>query len=408
MNPFESLLTVVFGGVLLCARGAPADELIRVDLVSSYDGEETWSLVNVPDSYVPGTPTPLVIGCHGMGGGADDAISFLKGPTSSRGWILAAPHTHGERSDGETSLAARAAQHDLIDLLQYCMDQYDIDPDRVYLSGASMGGMQTSISAAKYPDVFAAAWEWMGPADMEVIWYELDGSFLFQDLADDSVIECGGDPSEQPFEYRRRSATEYAMNLRTVPFKIGHGRTDILVHPHHARDLDQAIEAYDPLYYDGIYWHWGSHWVLPRHARMTVSWFEDKVLQPSPDFLLLTVDETMRIHYLDVEPTQPDLRFARLQSEIFPSTNSWDLQVQGAARVGIYLADVALDGGADLQLDVKRAGEVDLEWIGVTGQVGAVLRDGEPFGDYSLEFGRLVLHATGQGIRTEAYSVLMN
>lgn len=408
MNNSKSCLAVLVGSVFLSMSAAPADELIRVDLISSYDGAATWSLVNIPDSYVPGTPVPLVIGCHGMGGSADDAITFLAGPTSQRGWILAAPQTHGERSDGETSLAARAAQHDLIDLLQYCMDNYDIDADRVYLSGASMGGMQTSISAAKYPDVFAAAWEWMGPADMEVIWYELDGSFLFQELADESVIECGGKPDEQPFEYRRRSATEYAMNLRTVPFKIGHGRTDILVRPHHAKDLDRAIRAYDPLYYDGIYWHWGSHWVLPRHARMTVSWFEDKVLRPSPDFLLLTVDEDMRIHYLDVGPRQPDAEFARLQSEVLPEINTWDLQVQGASRVGLYLADSALDGGHDLALDVLRAEPVDLEWIGITGEVGAVLRDNEPFSDYTLDSGTLTLHARESGIRSETYAVLMN
>ncbi len=384
---------------------ASADQTIRVDLISSYDGAPTWSLVHIPDAYTPGDPTPLVIGCHGMGGDAYSAIDGFASHTGPRGWILAAPHTHGERSGGETSLAARAAQHDVIDLVQYCLDHYDIDSDRIYLSGGSMGGLQTSISAAKYPDLFAAAWEWMGPADLEVIWYEIDGSFLFQGLADDTVIECGGEPTEQPFEYRRRSALEYAMNLRSVPFKIGHGRTDILVYPHHANDLDAAIRSWDPLYYDGILWHWGSHWILPRHFARTVEWFEDKVLLPSPDFLQLTVDEDLRYHYLDVAPRAPDNDFARLQSELLPAANTWDLKIRGALRAGLYLADSSLNGGSDLALSVLRLDEIDLVLIGLEGTVDAVQRNGVPFADYEIEGARLVLHAPGNGRVEEDYLI---
>ncbi|MDP6763401.1 MAG: prolyl oligopeptidase family serine peptidase, partial [Planctomycetota bacterium] len=207
--------------IVVLSRAAPVhalDEPFRIDLVSSYDGAPTWSMVHVPDGYDPLVPVPLVLSCHGMGGDAHSAIDGVYKQTNSRGWLAVAPHTHGERSDGQTSLAARAAQHDLIDLIDWMVENYAVDEERIYLTGASMGGLQSSMSAAKYPHVFAAAWEWMGPADVEEIWYELDGSLLFQELADDTVIECGGTPDEQLFEYRRRSPADFAMNLRTVPF----------------------------------------------------------------------------------------------------------------------------------------------------------------------------------------------
>ncbi len=396
--------------MLVCTIGfasgtASADQTIRVDLISSYDGEETWSMLHIPDAYTPGVPAPLVISCHGMGGSATDALNGVSPHSGPRGWIVAAPHTHGERSGGETSLGARAAQHDVLDLMLYCLDHYDIDVDRIYLTGGSMGGLQTTLSAAKYPDLFAAAWEWMGPTDLEIIWYELDGSLLFQQLADDTVIECGGDPAEMLFEYRRRSAVEYAMNLRTVPFKIGHGRTDILVYPHHARDLDAAIRSWDPQHYDGVFWHWGSHWILPRQTERTMEWFEDKRLLPSPDFLQLTVDEDLRYHYLDIAPREPDSNFARLQSELLPATNTWDLKVRGAARAGLYLADSSLDPGADLAVTVLRLDAMDIELIGLEGSVGDVMRNGSPFYDYEIDGSRLVLHAPGMGRVDESYAL---
>ena len=394
--------------IVVLSRAAPVhalDEPFRIDLVSSYDGAPTWSMVHVPDGYDPLVPVPLVLSCHGMGGDAHSAIDGVYKQTNSRGWLAVAPHTHGERSDGQTSLAARAAQHDLIDLIDWMVENYAVDEERIYLTGASMGGLQSSMSAAKYPHVFAAAWEWMGPADVEEIWYELDGSLLFQELADDTVIECGGTPDEQLFEYRRRSPADFAMNLRTVPFKIGHGRTDILVRPHHAADLSRAIEAWDPLYFDGTYWHWGSHWILPHHVTMTLDWFEDKVRRAPPHELVLTSDEEKDYYYLDVAPALPDEAYAQLMSVLDEDTNTWDLRIRDASSVGLRLDEAYLDPGADIRIDLARLGAPELVLDGITGVVSGVDRQNSPWPHWELDGDRLTLDTEGEGPVQETFTV---
>lgn len=46
---------------------------------------------------------------------------------------------------------------DLILLLDHLLENYEIDPDRVYLTGLSMGGYGTWACSADYPERFAAA-----------------------------------------------------------------------------------------------------------------------------------------------------------------------------------------------------------------------------------------------------------
>lgn len=47
-------------------------------------------------------------------------------------------------------------QHDLIDMLDYVLENYDADTSRVYLSGLSYGGFGTWYMGSHYPDRFAA------------------------------------------------------------------------------------------------------------------------------------------------------------------------------------------------------------------------------------------------------------
>ncbi|MHC4548484.1 MAG: hypothetical protein ACYTEZ_06880 [Planctomycetota bacterium] len=114
----------------------------------------------VPRSYDPLVPTPLVIGLHGGGtGGADgklvvgsgwQAMNFYRGHCEQRGWICACP----------TALVGgwRAkANSELVDaLLEELCALYNIDENRVYLVGHSMGGGGTWSQGARLPETWAA------------------------------------------------------------------------------------------------------------------------------------------------------------------------------------------------------------------------------------------------------------
>ena len=114
----------------------------------------------VPDKYNPLLPTPLVIGLHGGGaGGADgklvvgsgwQAMNFYQRRCDARGWICACP----------TALRAGwggGANDDLIDaIIEELSALYNIDENRVYLVGHSMGGGGTWVQGARTPERWAA------------------------------------------------------------------------------------------------------------------------------------------------------------------------------------------------------------------------------------------------------------
>ena len=113
----------------------------------------------VPESYDPLMPTPLVIGLHGGGaGGADgklvvgsghSAMNFYRGHCERLGWICACP----------TALRAgwrNKPNNELIDaLLDELRALYNIDENRIYLTGHSMGGGGSWSQGARLPETWA-------------------------------------------------------------------------------------------------------------------------------------------------------------------------------------------------------------------------------------------------------------
>ena len=239
----------------------------NVPLTSSYDGISHQVWYQVPDGYTGSTPVPLLIGMHGWSGTGEMMLNFMGPAVNERGWLFAAPNTHGAYYlDGRQAMAWPGAQHDVIDAIEYMMSSYNVDTSRIYIAGPSMGGHDTTVMATKYPDVFAAAVEWAGFTDVTTWYvelYDLDSQPGYyqqwrlrqmrreMDPGCDPEVDldfeqgCGTPPAE-PFEYQRRSTTEMPQNSRLVPLKIWHDVEDILIDVHHARDLRDAINSWHP------------------------------------------------------------------------------------------------------------------------------------------------------------------
>jgi len=114
----------------------------------------------VPESYDPLVPTPLLVGLHGGGaGGADgklvvgsgkEAMPFYKERCQARGWICVCPN----------ALVAgwsNRANSDLIDaVLEELYALYNIDENRIYLTGHSMGGGGAWAQGARLMGTWAA------------------------------------------------------------------------------------------------------------------------------------------------------------------------------------------------------------------------------------------------------------
>ncbi|MEK6299295.1 MAG: prolyl oligopeptidase family serine peptidase [Acidobacteriota bacterium] len=110
----------------------------------------------VPSGYDKSKPFPLVIALHGMGGDENSYLSFygqgaFKTEAERRGYIVACP-----KGRKPASMYVGDAEKDVMDVLAEVRRAYNIDADRIYLTGHSMGGFGTWSVAMNHPEVFAA------------------------------------------------------------------------------------------------------------------------------------------------------------------------------------------------------------------------------------------------------------
>jgi predicted peptidase len=152
----------------------------------------------------PGKNLPLVIFLHGAGERGDDNQAQLKHGSS----LFASDKTRndypalvafpqcpkGQWWSGDNLKNALALTHDLT-------SRYPVDPDRVYITGISMGGFGSWAAISAEPETFAAA----------------------------APICGGGNPKK-------------ADEIKDIPIWAFHGADDTVVKPDKSREMVEAVK----------------------------------------------------------------------------------------------------------------------------------------------------------------------
>lgn len=120
--------------------------------------------VYVPESYSKRRKHPLIVALHGLGGNEDSMFRDFYGMkplAEEKGYLMVAPM--GFRVDGgygenpiRPNRNGRLSEQDVLNVLELMREAYNVDPERVYLMGHSMGAIGTWRLAAKYPTTWAA------------------------------------------------------------------------------------------------------------------------------------------------------------------------------------------------------------------------------------------------------------
>ncbi|TFH42441.1 MAG: DNRLRE domain-containing protein [Lysobacterales bacterium] len=265
-----------------------------VQVESSWDGTTQRAMIQEPIGYDPvmsGT-LPLVVALHWWSASDYDAMTWMAQAASDYGWLLVCPDVRHESLHTPTL----AAQSDIMDAMNMMFSEYNIDQDRVYLAGISMGGMMAATFAAKNPHLFAAVAELKGATDVTAWYYEAP-SRQIHFLHDTN----NNTPYQDPFTYQRMSSANMPMNLRNLPTVIVHGLQDAVVLYHHASDLKAGMDAWDPvdveLYpYEGGHEadhpDWGAHGIL--------AFFDKHVRNERPLRVVVRTDEPKPYYWLDI------------------------------------------------------------------------------------------------------------
>ena len=158
---------------------ANIEALERVE-VRSYLFEEAGGIsmeygLYVPTSYRMNTPTPLVVALHGNGSGvmymmeynnlvelAEDYGFIVATPIgfSETGWFGSKPmagfKVTARNRALDTNTISRLSEKDVINVLNELIEEFNVDENRIYLMGQSMGGGGTWYLGSKYPNIWAA------------------------------------------------------------------------------------------------------------------------------------------------------------------------------------------------------------------------------------------------------------
>ena len=182
LGPFVAALLVLPSSALSQEWVQPArsqanlDALARVQVRTHVLGEspgvEIPYGVYVPTTYDDARVTPLVIALHGLGSDHMYMMEYnnLVELAEQHGYLVATPMGfnergwYGSRGPGNTSRDPNAlpqnlgelSEKDVMAVLAIMRRDFNVDPDRTYLIGQSMGGGGTWHIGLKYPDEWAA------------------------------------------------------------------------------------------------------------------------------------------------------------------------------------------------------------------------------------------------------------
>src|SRR5580765_6428441 len=119
----------------------------------AHDGLPRRAYVIVPAAYVPGTPIPLVISPHGRGVGARTNVRRWGRLPALGHFAVVNPEGQGRAltlfswgDPGEIRDLAR-----MPDIVEEALPWLRVDRHRVYAFGGSMGGQETLLLVARYP-----------------------------------------------------------------------------------------------------------------------------------------------------------------------------------------------------------------------------------------------------------------
>lgn len=148
------------------AQFGPVDPRVEMrTYVFADTGERIPYGVFVSSSVTMERKAPLVVALHGLGASQESMVrtSFRAVELAEKGgYILVVPlgynssGWYGVQAGGSVQQQREYSEKDVMNVLAMVRDEFNIDDDRIFLMGHSMGGAGTLHLGMKYPSIWAA------------------------------------------------------------------------------------------------------------------------------------------------------------------------------------------------------------------------------------------------------------
>lgn len=204
--------------------------------------------VFVPRDYTPRKKWPLVVFLHGYGPDISKINPWIPGPetwevATERGFILAVPY--GRRNSDFVSIG----EDDTLAVTDLVSARYNVDSERTFLLGTSMGGYGAHAVGLHSPERFAGVAVMCGRTDF-YLWFNLQREEV---------------PAWKRVLYDADDPRHLKRNAAQLPILMQHGALDNIVPAEHSRRLYADLKALgSPVFYREI--PYATHYIYWQHA----------------------------------------------------------------------------------------------------------------------------------------------
>ncbi len=217
--------------------------------ITARDGLPLEGYLSLPQGVLDSSKLPTVLLVHGGPWvrdtwGYDTATQFL----NNRGYAVLSINYRGSTGYGKQFMLASKKEFagkmhdDLIDTIDWAIDEGISDPDRIAIMGRSYGGYATLVGMTKTPDRFACGIDIVGVADLaslleNVPAYWRNSMHLWHEVV--------GDPAnpEDRADMDKRSPLNFANNVQN-PILIMHGINDPRVNVDQSERMVSELKKY--------------------------------------------------------------------------------------------------------------------------------------------------------------------
>lgn len=199
----------------------------RVFVVSSLDGTRQPSYVWTP-AIPKGEKRPLLVRLHSWSYGYEQENAAWFAEAVDREWIYLHPNFRG-RNDNPQACGSKLARQDVLDAIDWAIENHAVDTERIYVCGVSGGGHMTMLMSGHHPERFSAASAWVGISNL-ADWYRFHAKDGEVGRYAKMIAACtGGAPGDSDAvdaEYHDRSPIHHLHRVGELPLEINAGVKD--------------------------------------------------------------------------------------------------------------------------------------------------------------------------------------
>ena len=306
----------------LMAEGADVrpNGFVRLAWRDEIDDSPQYARAYLPPGYDHGKKWPMIVSLHGYAAHNPPYVQWWGSERRHHSVSLEFPvivlEPHGR---GNTSYRG-IGDMDVLRAIKLAKEKFNVDEDRVYLTGYSMGGGGTWHVGTRHPELFAAiapvygGWDYRG-------WIDED------DLAKKTEREL--------FHLESWSSFAQAEALLTTPLLISHGSKDDLVNVDYSRYATRMMQQW-PGYSIRYREHPGKGHSLPGCESEIVPWMLRHTRNDRPKRVRVRSArlETAAAHWVRVEQRDDPFAFIHVDAEV-TGPNTIKLRTENVLQIAL-------------------------------------------------------------------------